>query len=132
MKKVRILTKKASQIRASQIRASQIRASEISSNHRELHGAIFLQRLVHLSTLAAERNTDISGHHVNRHGDEVNTNFCISFVMLLLLTSSHIESKTGVFETESLQHERRDGRPLLVFLTLAFVLGNTNIKQSAP
>ncbi len=67
MKKVRILTKKASQIRArqirvsqirasqirasqirasqiraSQIRASQIRASEISSNHRELHGAIFI------------------------------------------------------------------------------------------
>ncbi len=33
---------RASQIRASQIRASQIRASEISSNHRELHGAIFL------------------------------------------------------------------------------------------
>ncbi len=67
-KKVRILTKKvsqirasqirvsqirvsqirarqirASQIRASQIRASQIRASEISSNHRELHGAIFIE-----------------------------------------------------------------------------------------
>ncbi len=33
---------RASQIRASQIRASQIRATEISSNHRELHGAIFL------------------------------------------------------------------------------------------
>ncbi len=32
---------RASQIRASQIRASQIRATEISSNHRELHGAIF-------------------------------------------------------------------------------------------
>ncbi len=32
---------RVSQIRASQIRASQIRASEISSNHRELHGAIF-------------------------------------------------------------------------------------------
>ncbi len=32
-----------SQIRASQIRASQIRATEISSNHRELHGAIFFQ-----------------------------------------------------------------------------------------
>ncbi len=31
-----------SQIRASQIRASQIRATEISSNHGELHGAIFL------------------------------------------------------------------------------------------
>ncbi len=51
VKKVRILTKKAtqirvsqirvSQIRATQIRASQIRATEISSNHRELHGAIF-------------------------------------------------------------------------------------------
>ena len=27
--------------KASQIRASQIRASQISSNHRELHGAIF-------------------------------------------------------------------------------------------
>ncbi len=33
----------AGQIRASQIRASQIRATEISSNHHELHGAIFLQ-----------------------------------------------------------------------------------------
>ncbi len=32
---------RASQIRASQFRASQIRATEISSNHRELHGAIF-------------------------------------------------------------------------------------------
>ncbi len=32
---------RASQIRASQIRSSQIRATEISSNHRELHGAIF-------------------------------------------------------------------------------------------
>ncbi len=32
---------RASQIRVSQIRASQIRATEISSNHRELHGAIF-------------------------------------------------------------------------------------------
>ncbi len=61
MKKVRILTKEATQIRASQIRASQIRvsqirasqirpsqirasqirATEISSNHRELHGDIF-------------------------------------------------------------------------------------------
>ncbi len=30
-----------SPIRMSQIRASQIRATEISSNHRELHGAIF-------------------------------------------------------------------------------------------
>ncbi len=28
--------------KATQIRASQIRATEISSNHRELHGAIFL------------------------------------------------------------------------------------------
>ncbi len=58
MKKVRILTKKAtqirvsqirsrqiraSQIRASQMRASQMRATEISSNHRELHGAIFCE-----------------------------------------------------------------------------------------
>ncbi len=46
VKKVRILIKKATQIRASQIRASQIRTSQIratqmSSNHRELHGAIF-------------------------------------------------------------------------------------------
>ncbi len=38
---IRASQTRASQIRASQIRASQIRASEISSNHRELHGAIF-------------------------------------------------------------------------------------------
>ncbi len=30
------------QIRASQTRANHIRATEISSNHRELHGTIFL------------------------------------------------------------------------------------------
>ncbi len=43
--------KKASQIRASQIRASQIRATEISSNHRELHGAVFVfATWPHLST----------------------------------------------------------------------------------
>ncbi len=47
VKKVRILIWKkviqirASQIRARQIRARQIRATEISSNHRELHGAIY-------------------------------------------------------------------------------------------
>ncbi len=56
MKKVRILTKResqirvrqirASQIRASQIRVSQIRATEISSNHRELHGAIFWREML--------------------------------------------------------------------------------------
>ncbi len=34
---------KVTQIRASQIRPSQIRATEISSNHHELHVAIFLQ-----------------------------------------------------------------------------------------
>ena len=39
MKKVTQI--RVSQIKASQIRASQIRETEISSNHRELHGAIF-------------------------------------------------------------------------------------------
>ncbi len=38
---IRVSQIRASQIRASQIRASQIRATEISSNHRELHGAMF-------------------------------------------------------------------------------------------
>ncbi len=42
---IRASQTRASQIRASQIRASQIRATEISSNHRELHGAIFLSQL---------------------------------------------------------------------------------------
>ncbi len=31
----------ATQISATQIKATQIRETEISSNHRELHGAIF-------------------------------------------------------------------------------------------
>ncbi len=38
---IRVSQIRASRIRVSQIRASQIRATEISSNHRELHGAIF-------------------------------------------------------------------------------------------
>ncbi len=51
VKIVRILTKKVTQIRVSQIRVSQIRASQIratviSSNHRELHGAIFSRTTV--------------------------------------------------------------------------------------
>ncbi len=37
---------RASQIRATQMKATQIRETEISSNHRELHGAIFWQTLV--------------------------------------------------------------------------------------
>ncbi len=53
MKKVRIFDKKMTKIRVSKIRVSKIRVSEIrvreirvskiriSSNHRELHGAIF-------------------------------------------------------------------------------------------
>ncbi len=45
MSQIRAGQIRASQIRASQIRASQIRASEISSNHRELHGAIFVLSL---------------------------------------------------------------------------------------
>ncbi len=41
--KVRIFDKKVTQIRVSEIRVSEIRVSEIriSSNHCELHGAIF-------------------------------------------------------------------------------------------
>ncbi len=38
--KVRIFDKKVTEIRVSEIRVSEIR---ISSNHRELHGAIFLE-----------------------------------------------------------------------------------------
>ncbi len=41
MSQIRVSQIRARQIRARQIRARQIRASEISSNHRELHGAIF-------------------------------------------------------------------------------------------
>ncbi len=43
MKKVRIFDKKVTKIRVSEIRVSEVRVSEIriSSNHRELHGAIF-------------------------------------------------------------------------------------------
>ncbi len=43
---VRVSQIRASQIRATQIRVSQISTTEISSNHRELHGAIFLCVLV--------------------------------------------------------------------------------------
>ncbi len=41
MTQIRASQIRVTQIRASQIRASQIRAPEISSNHLELHGAIF-------------------------------------------------------------------------------------------
>ncbi len=50
------------QIRASQIRASQIRATEISSNHRELHGAIFL--LWKLNKCSVPSFSRVTRHHM--------------------------------------------------------------------
>ncbi len=53
---------RVSEIRGSEIRGSEIRVSEIriSSNHRELHGAIFCSQSINLPP-----NTDVLLHSVS-------------------------------------------------------------------
>ncbi len=61
MKKIRIFDKKVIKTRVTEIRVSKIRVSEIrvteiriSSNHRELHGAIFVLTQCHHPTTCPE------------------------------------------------------------------------------
>ncbi len=64
---IRVTQIRASQIRTTQIKAAQIRETKISSNHRELHRAIFFVPLslsvCHLlSPLVSLSRFDLSGH----------------------------------------------------------------------
>ncbi len=121
VKKVRILTKKASQIRvsqirvsqirarqirvsqirASQIRASQIRASEISSNHRELHGGIFVRSILVERWKALEKNNP---QLLGRHKKTFSARNCCSTSTTdsnVLETPENTKSETGLSITVS-------------------------------
>ncbi len=64
---IRVSQISVTQIRASQIRASKIRATEISSNHRELHGAIFASSQSEHSCTLHTRNQPTSILFPSRH-----------------------------------------------------------------
>ncbi len=59
MIEIRVSKIRVSEIRVSEIRVSEIRVSEIriSSNHRELHGAIFLRPMIHEPSLTRTART---------------------------------------------------------------------------